>query len=66
MNREAIGAFGEIVGAVGAIASLLYLATKIRASSLASKVEARLNATGFMTEFNSEFISDPEIYALSN
>ena len=33
MNWEAIGAVGEIVGAVGVLASLIYLATQIRTNS---------------------------------
>ena len=62
MNWEAAGAIGEIVGALGVMASLLYLATQIKASSISSKVEAKLTTTGFMTGFNSNFINDPELY----
>ena len=62
MNWEAAGAVGEIVGALGVIASLLYLATQIKASAISSKVEAKLTTTGFMTQFNNNFINDPELY----
>ncbi|MDD9895930.1 MAG: hypothetical protein OXU24_09105 [Gammaproteobacteria bacterium] len=37
MNWDALGAIGEIVGAVGVIATLLYLAKQIHESNLASR-----------------------------
>lgn len=64
MNWEAAGAIGEIVGAFGVIASLLYLATQIRSASISSKVDARLTTTGFMTQFNDNFINNPELYKI--
>ena len=54
------------MGAIGVIASLVYLATQIKSASIAAKVDARLTTTGFMTEFNNYFIRDTEIYALWN
>ena len=66
MSWEAVGAISELIAAIGVIASLTYLATQIRASSRASKVEARLTTSGFMTRFNDNFIHHPEIYELWN
>ncbi len=41
MNWDAIGAIAELLGAVGVIASLVYLATQIRGSREATKVMVR-------------------------
>lgn len=62
MNWDAAGAIAEIVGAFGVIASLLYLATQIKATSISAKVDAKLTTTGFLTQFNHNFINDPELY----
>ena len=42
MNWDAIGAMAELAGALGVIASLIYVATQIRQSTRASSVEAKL------------------------
>ena len=62
MNWDAAGAIGEIVGALGVMASLLYLATQIKTASVSAKVDAKLTTTGFLTQFNHNFISDPGLY----
>ena len=46
------------------MASLIYLATQIKASAISSKVEAKLTTTGFMTQFNDYFIREPELFEL--
>ncbi len=46
MNWEAVGAFGEIVGAVGVVVSLLYLAIQIRGQNR----ESRLASVHELTE----------------
>ena len=51
MNWEAIGSIGEAIGAVGVIASLIYLAVQVRASTRASAVEAKLASTRMRTDF---------------
>jgi hypothetical protein len=43
MNWEAIGAVGEVAGAIGVIATLLYLTIQIRASSQATEAQASAN-----------------------
>ena len=40
MNWDAIGAVGEVVGATGVIASLLYLAIQLKQSSAISRTES--------------------------
>ena len=64
MDWDAIGAIAELGGALGVMASLIYVATQIRHSTLASSVEAKLATTGLLTEFMNMFIEDPELYDL--
>jgi hypothetical protein len=49
MNWDAIGAVGEILGAIAVFASLMYLARQIRASDATSRsqMEAELGKRGF-------------------
>lgn len=54
----------ELAGALGVIASLIYVATQIRHSTRASSVEAKLATTGMLNEFMNMFIEDPELYDL--
>ena len=64
MNWEAIGAVSEGLGAIGVIASLLYLATQVRNNTRASRIEAKLAATTYLSSYTDEFISSPETKAL--
>lgn len=64
MNWDAIGAISEMLGALGVIASLIYLATQLRSNAVASAVEAKLTTTRFLTDFNRDLINDPELYDL--
>ena len=43
MNWEAIGAIGEILGALGVVITLAYLATQIQQNTLTSKVESKVS-----------------------
>ncbi|MEH6588586.1 MAG: hypothetical protein V7720_18700, partial [Halioglobus sp.] len=61
MNWEAIGAIGEVVGGIGVIVTLLYLALQVRASTVASKVESKLAATRMYSDFLKTLIDSPEI-----
>jgi hypothetical protein len=61
MDWDAVGAMGELAGAVGVIASLVYLATQIRHNTRASAVEAKLATTGMLTAFGDMLIADPEL-----
>ena len=64
MNWDAIGAVAEAIGALGVIASLLYLAMQVRASTRASAVESKLASTRFYTDFLSSLIQSPELNEL--
>jgi len=59
MNWDALGAVAELAGAVGVIASLLYVATQVRYSNRASAVEAKLATTRFMTDFADLMLENP-------
>lgn len=61
MNWEAIGAIAELVGALGVIASLLYLAGQVRASTRAAAVTAKLDSTDLLNKFIDVLISDPQL-----
>ena len=61
MDWDALGAMAELGGALGVIASLIYLATQIRHSTRASSVEAKLATTGMLNEYLNMFITDPEL-----
>ena len=61
MDWDALGAMAELAGALGVIASLIYVATQIRHSTRASSVEAKLATTGMLNEFVNMFIEDPEL-----
>ena len=51
MNWDAIAAIAEGLGALGVIASLLYVAVQVRQNTRASRVESKLAATGLMSSY---------------
>jgi hypothetical protein len=61
VNWESIGAIAEAIGAVGVIASLIYLAVQVRASTRASAVEAKLASTRMRTDFINYLIESPDL-----
>lgn len=64
MNWDALGAIAELVGAVAVVASLLYLAVQVRASTRASSVEAKLESARLLNDFIDSLIQNPELNAL--
>jgi hypothetical protein len=64
LNWEAIAAVSEGLGALGVIASLLYLARQVRSNTRASQVEAKLAATSYLSSYTDHFIQSPEIHEL--
>lgn len=66
MNWEAIGAVGEVAGALGVIITLIYLSSQVRTGNLASKVEAKLSSTQMYTGFLGQLIASPEINDVFN
>jgi len=51
MNWDAVGAIAELLGAIGVIGSLIYVASQVRASTVASKVESKLHLTQNMVSY---------------
>ncbi len=64
MNWEAIGAVGEIVGAIAVIATLIYLAIQVKDSVRASRSAAVTDATTAMQAFYHELGSNPQVSGL--
>jgi hypothetical protein len=64
VNWEAIGAIAELVGAVGVIVSLGYLASQIRSSNRLSRSEATLAAAAQFGGFIDNLLADPELNAI--
>ena len=61
LNWNAIGAVAELFGAVGAIVSLLYLATQLRQSNVLAKRNAVQTLLASRGELNRFLASDPAI-----
>lgn len=64
MNWDAIGAVAEAIGAVGVIASLLYVASQVRASTRASAVESKVASTRMYTDFLAQLVQSPDLNEL--
>jgi len=61
MNWEAVGAIGEIFGAVAVLATLVYLAKQIRHNTLAMKAGAFRDATEISSDFTKIMLNDAEL-----
>ena len=59
MNWDALGAIGEIVGALGVIASLLYLALQIRNDASARRADTSHAQSRMLTEAQRDIASSP-------
>lgn len=64
MNWEALNAVGQFLGGAGVIASLLYLAVQVRASTRAAAIAAKLEQTRLLNDFTDGLIKSPELNAL--
>lgn len=62
MNWEAIGAVGEIIGAIGVIFSLIYLSIQIRTQSAESHAATIQSFTDQQLTLNSELIRNAKIW----
>jgi len=61
MNWDALGAIGELVGAVAVVATLAYLARQVQASSRTSAVESRVVNQQSYSAFIAQLIQSPEL-----
>lgn len=64
MNWDAIGAIAELLGALGVVISLLYLARQIHHANRAAEVSAKLDSTKFITDYLNDLIQNPELAEL--
>jgi len=61
MNWEAISATAEIIGAVGVIVSLIYLALQVRSNTRAMMAQSARDAVAAMRDFNKSMVEDAEL-----
>lgn len=64
MNWEAIGAIGEVVGAVGVVATLLYLALQIRGDARATRAATMHGQSNAYREFMQSLATDEELSSI--
>ena len=65
MNWEAIGAVGEILGAIGVIATLGYLAAQIRQNTRSSQEAASRASFDTVNRINLMLVENPEVADLA-
>ena len=61
INWEAIGALGELIGALAVVLSLLYLATQIRQNTSIVKAHSTTDAATSIRDWFSDLATDPEL-----
>jgi hypothetical protein len=61
MNWDAIGALAELAGALGVIASLVYLAIQIRQNTYSAREASWNSILGDLQQFRSLIAQDPEV-----
>lgn len=59
MNWDAIGALGEIIGAIAVVITLAYLAAQIRSGNRALRTSVRDSAFRQLQDWNNQLVSDP-------
>lgn len=64
MNWEAIGAVGEIVGALAVVVSVLYLASQIRASRRSDQLNSTANVGNSIADWMGLIASNRELFEL--
>jgi len=64
VNWNAVGAIGEVVGAVGVVASLLYLAVQTRQNTRAVRVASFHQVAGSFSELSLAAFQDPTLASL--
>jgi len=66
MNWEMISAVGQMLGAVGVIISIIYLAAQIRNQNKESRRAAMNVLTTHWSDLNKSLVDDPDFAALCN
>jgi hypothetical protein len=61
MNWDAIGAIGEIIGAMAVVVSLVYLGRQIREGARASQAETELEAARMWSDFHARVAHSPDM-----
>ena len=61
MNWDALGAVGEIAGAIAVVITLFYLAVQTKRNTAAVSTESARAAETAMSEFNRDLARDPEL-----
>ena len=64
MNLEDIGNIGELVGAIGVILTLIYLAAQIRQNTKALKATSHQETTREASDFTAQIAGDEEVARL--
>jgi hypothetical protein len=61
MNWEVVAAIAELLGAIGVIGSLIYVASQVKAGARASRIESKLRVTEMMVDFGDKLLENPEL-----
>jgi hypothetical protein len=61
LNWSAIGAGGEVLGAVAVVLSLVYVAAQVRQNTKALRGAATANAIASLRDWNKELIGNPSV-----
>jgi hypothetical protein len=64
MNWDAIGAVGEVLGAIAVVATLLYLASQTRHTRLAVESAANFGTVEAHSRFRQALMTNPDLAAL--
>lgn len=61
MNWSAVGAVGEVLGAVAVVLSLIYVAVQVKQNTKALRGAATANAIASLRDWNRELIANPSV-----
>src|SRR5438876_11820387 len=64
VNWEAISAIGQIVGAIGVVVSLIYVATEVRNSARATQLASRRSISEIFTLLSRQLAEHPDLREL--
>ena len=64
MNWEAIGAMGEIIGAITVVATVAYLAVQVRTAARATAIESKVATSRAYCDYLGQLIQSPDLNSL--